>query len=89
MREGDSLQYLELQSDNGGWIVEEGAEDIAAILDWRFETTAAPKEDEYDNKHAKAYKAKDIVASDNLREILGFINTNPEDQLKGEGGSIK
>ena len=89
MRDGDSFEYLELQSDNGGWYFAEGAEYIAAILDWRFKTTATPKEDDCDNTHAKAYKVKDIVASDNLREILGFINTNSEDQLKGEGGSIK
>jgi SPP1 gp7 family putative phage head morphogenesis protein len=79
---GDSLQYLELQSAySNGW---KDIADVERILKYRFGCSSSSR---YVSKAA----ATDIsqLQSDEFRTILGFINTNSGNQLKGASGSAK
>lgn len=83
--ENDKLQYLELQSqDNSGWINFD--EDIKATLSCRFGCTTKGYGLDLFAILMDVDKMKDL---DELRILLGYINTAEDEQKKGRGGYAK
>ena len=96
--ENKATKYLELQDYDAynGWYSMNAYGTVNKTLSKRFEAKSTTTyyydidgSKVYLDYTAYAYKVEDIVNSDNLQEILGFINTNAEDQQKGEGGGEK
>lgn len=81
----DKLQYLELQSpDNSGWInFDDG---IKATLSCRFGCTTKGVGFDRFATVIDVDKMKDL---DELRILLGYINTAEDEQKKGRGGYAK
>ena len=96
--ESGTLRYLELQDEGNrnGWYNMNAYGTINKTLSKRFgasSTTTYYRNTDgakvYLKWGAYAYKVEDIANSENLQEIIGFINTNTEEQKKGAGGGKK
>ena len=78
------LQYLELQSkDKSGWHNFDG--NPRHTLSWRFGDYRLGGFD----VESFMIEVDSIKDSDDLRYLLGYINTSPEKQRKGKHGTIK
>lgn len=83
-KEGGVLQYLELQSNiANGWKNFDG--NARYTLSHRFGARQGRGIDE----EAYMFNVKDAQGSEDLKEILGYINTAAGDQKKGAGGFAK
>lgn len=79
-----NLEYLELQSGRrNGWMPFD--ENVGRTLSWRFGT---PKTSGYDVE-SYMLDVDEMAKSDRLLKIMGYINTNEDEQKKGKGGYEK
>lgn len=77
-------QYLELQSSGrNGWY--DFAKDVRDTLKWRF---GCSQSSSYWNA-AYLTDIDEFPDNDDLRTLLGYINTNESEQRKGKHGTIK
>lgn len=60
---------------------------MSKTLNWRFKTDDATKGDKYIASYL--IDIDSLSGNDEFRAILGYINTAPDAQQKGEGGTIK
>ena len=81
---GTMYQYLELQSANrSGWT--NFADDVRDTLRWRFGCSSSSS---YWNA-AYLTDIDEIPDTDELRMVMGYINTKENEQRKGLSGTIK
>lgn len=83
------LQYLELQAGQkglGGTYRDGWHKLDRDALKWRFKGTYKHMMDE---NWCIVIPFEDLQGDAEFRRLLGYINTRPERQMKGEGGSIK
>lgn len=76
------LQYLELQTENAGWVDFNG--NAGYTLSTRFGCTKTGA-----NYDAFMVDVDNFKGSEGIRRLLGYINTNEADQKKGVGGYAK
>lgn len=88
-----AFQFLELQANcssepgyNAGW--KNFDKNAKSTLSWRFGCTTTSNA-WYEKLSFMVDIADGAFDTDEFRSILGYINTNATDEMKGEGGSIK
>ena len=82
--EEGKTQYLELQSGySNGW--KDFAEDVTDTLRYRFGCSKSSK------SFSNAYLTEigQLDGNDDFIDILGYINTESDKQMKGDGGGVK
>ena len=90
--EENNLEYLELQSqDESGWTSFNKYGSTAKTLNKRFGCTKS-QTSYYGFKVESKVQITDIdtiEATDEFKDVMGYINTATSDQKKGVGGSVK
>lgn len=80
-------QYLELQSSkyNGWQTLGNDKNMVMDMLNWRFATS---KRSSWE-KTSYLYDAESVKGNKEFENLLGYINTDEDKQMKGVGGTIK